>query len=47
VTCLFDAIRINWRTTPEAVQEKTAEYALGAVQGKTGKVVYISFARNR
>jgi len=44
VTCLFDAIRINWRTTPEAVQEKTAEYALGAVQGKTGKVVYISFA---
>lgn len=43
VTCLFDAIRINWRTTPEAVQEKMAEYAWGAVQGKTGKVIYISF----
>jgi uncharacterized Fe-S center protein len=43
VTCLFDAITINWRTTPEAVQEKMAEYALGAVQGKAGKVVYISF----
>jgi uncharacterized protein len=43
VTCLFEAIRINWRTTPEAVQEKMAEYALGAVQGKAGKVIYISF----
>lgn len=43
VTCLFDAININWRTTPEAVQEKMAEYALGAVQGKAGKVIYISF----
>ncbi len=43
VTCPFDAITINWRTTPEAVQEKMAEYALGAVQGKAGKVVYLSF----
>lgn len=43
VTCLFEAITVNWRTTPEAVQEKMAEYALGAVQGKAGKVVYISF----
>ncbi|MDD4801833.1 MAG: DUF362 domain-containing protein [Syntrophomonas sp.] len=43
VTCLFNAISINWRTTPEAVQEKMAEYALGAVQGKAGKVIYISF----
>lgn len=43
VTCLFDNIGINWRTTPEAMQEKMAEYALGAVQGKDGKVIYISF----
>jgi len=43
VTCPFDSIGINWRTTPEAVQEKMAEYALGAVQGKEGKVIYISF----
>lgn len=46
VTCQFDAVRINWRTTPEAAQEKMAEYALGAVQGKTEKVVYISFVMN-
>lgn len=43
VTCTFDAININWRTTPQVMQEKTAEYALGAVAGKEGKVVYISF----
>jgi len=43
VTCLFDAIAINWRTTPEAVQEKMAEYALGAIQGKADKVIYLSF----
>ena len=44
VTCLFDSIKVSWRTTPEAVQEKMAEYALGAIQGKEGKVIYISFA---
>ena len=43
VTCLFDAIRINWKTTPQAIQEKIAEYALGAVQNKADKVFYISF----
>lgn len=43
VTCTFGAIRPNWRTTPEAVQEKMAEYALGAVTGKEGKVFYLSF----
>ncbi len=43
VTCPFEAISPNWRTTPEAVQEKMAEYALGAVQGKEGKLIYLSF----
>jgi Uncharacterized Fe-S center protein len=43
VTCLFGSISVNWRTTPEAVQEKMAEYALGAVKGKEEKVVYINF----
>lgn len=43
VTCLFGAIKVNWRTTPEAVQEKMAEYALGVTQGKEGKMIYISF----
>lgn len=43
VSCPFGAIRPNWRTTREALQEKMAEYALGAVNGKEGKVGYISF----
>lgn len=43
VTCHFNAIAISWKTTPRAVQEKMAEYALGAVSGKEGKVGYISF----
>lgn len=43
VTCPSGAIRINWRTTPEAMQEKMAEYALGAMQGKQDKVGFISF----
>lgn len=43
VTCTFDAIRPSWRTTPETTQEKMAEYALGAVIDKPGKVLYVSF----
>lgn len=43
VTCTFGAMKPNWRTTPEAAQQKIAEYALGAVQGKEGKVGFISF----
>lgn len=42
-SCNFGAIQPNWRTTPQATQEKMAEYALGAVSGKKEKVVYISF----
>ncbi len=43
VTCLFNAVRISWRTTAPTAQEKMAEYALGAVQGKKDKIIYISF----
>lgn len=43
VTCTFSAITPNWRTTPAAMQEKMAEYALGVVQGKEGKIGYINF----
>lgn len=43
VACLFDAIGISWKTTPQSTQEKMAEYALGAVKNKPGKVGYISF----
>ncbi|HOQ10664.1 MAG TPA: DUF362 domain-containing protein [Syntrophomonadaceae bacterium] len=46
VTCNFGAMKPNWRTTPQAAQEKVAEYALGAVKGKEGKVGYINFVMN-
>jgi uncharacterized Fe-S center protein len=41
--CSFGAIGIQWKTTPEAIQEKIVEHAMGAVAGKEGKVVYLSF----
>lgn len=45
-TCPSGAIIPKWRTTPEAAQEKMAEYALGAVEGKKNKVAYITFLMN-
>lgn len=45
-TCPSGAIIPKWRTTPEAAQEKMAEYALGAVSGKKNKVAYITFLMN-
>ena len=41
--CPYGAIAIQWKTTPEAIQEKIAEHVAGAVAGKDGKVVYLSF----
>lgn len=43
VTCPNGAIRIEWKTEPDIIQEKIAEYALGAVQNKEGKVGFINF----
>ncbi|MCX8006867.1 MAG: DUF362 domain-containing protein [Coriobacteriia bacterium] len=44
--CPYGAIATQWKTTPEALQEKIAEHALGALVGKQGKVVYVSFVMN-
>lgn len=41
--CPFGAIAIQWKTTPDAIQEKIVEHVAGAVAGKDGKVVYLSF----
>lgn len=41
VTCQFNAIEISWAGTPNDLQEKMAEYALGAV--KSRKCAYMSF----
>jgi uncharacterized Fe-S center protein len=45
-SCSFGAIDIQWKTTPEALQEKIVEHAAGVLSGKTGKVVYVSFVTN-
>jgi len=43
VTCPKLAIKISWKTTPAALQEKMAEYALGVLKNKVGKIGFISF----
>ncbi len=41
--CSYGAIGIQWKTTPDALQEKIVEHVMGVVAGKEGKVVYLSF----
>ncbi len=45
-TCPHKAIPIRWKTSPEAIMHKTAEYALAAVAGKREKVGYLNFLIN-
>jgi len=45
-TCAYGAIGIQWKTEPEAIQEKIVEHCAGALADKEGKVVYISFVTN-
>ena len=42
-SCPYGAIAIQWKTTPQAIQEKIVEHVAGALAGKEGKVVYVSF----
>jgi uncharacterized Fe-S center protein len=42
-TCRFGAISVNWEGTSQALQEKMAEYAWGAVKDKLSKVACFSF----
>lgn len=44
--CPHGAIAAQWKTTPDAIQEKIAEHVAGAVAGKRGKTVYLSFVTN-
>jgi len=41
--CRFDAVAYNWSETYEALQEKITEHALGVVETKRGKGLYINF----
>lgn len=41
--CPFGAIATQWKTDPTTIQEKIVEHVAGALAGKDGKVVYLSF----
>jgi len=41
--CEEMAIRIQWNEEAPKVMKKMAEYAMGAVSGKTGKTLYVNF----
>jgi len=45
-SCPDGAIGIQWTTEPAAIQEKIVEHCAGALAGKEGKVVYLSFVTN-
>ncbi len=42
-TCRYQAIKHSFNDTSRALQEKMAEYALGAVKGKEGKCCFFNF----
>jgi uncharacterized protein len=46
VTCPEHAIAVNWKTEPNAIQEKIIEYAEGALKNKNGKCGFITFVTN-
>lgn len=41
--CPEKAIRVQWNEGPPLVMKKMAEYALGAIQGKPDKVLFVNF----
>jgi uncharacterized Fe-S center protein len=41
--CPYGAIATQWKTDANMLQEKIVEHAAGALAGKGGKVVYVSF----
>lgn len=41
--CPVKAINIQWNEAADLVMKKMAEYALGAVSGKSGRTVYLNF----
>jgi uncharacterized protein len=43
LVCPEKAIEVQWNEPPEAFQKKMVEYALGALNGKQGKAVFLNF----
>jgi len=46
VACNYGAIAVQWQTDPAITQEKTAEYAAGALRNKADKGLFFSFLLN-
>lgn len=44
VACRSDAIKISWSETSDNLQEKMAEFALGAMKNKEGKIIFLNYA---
>ncbi len=44
LACPEQAIQIQWNQGPETMQEKMAEYALGALHGKADRSLFLNFA---
>lgn len=44
VACRSDAIKISWGETNANVQEKMAEFALGVMKDKEGKIIFLNYA---
>lgn len=44
--CPYGGIATQWKTDANALQEKIVEHAAGALHGKDGKIVYLSFVTN-
>jgi uncharacterized Fe-S center protein len=42
-SCPYGAIATQWTTDADTLQEKIVEHAVGALAGKDGKVLYVSF----
>ena len=42
-SCPSGAIAVQWKTTPEALQEKIVEHVAGVLKGKEGKAIFLSF----
>jgi len=45
-SCPHGAIGIQWKTTPESIQEKMVEHVAGALSEKAGKALFLSFLTN-
>lgn len=43
ITCNESAIAISWKTAPNVIQEKIAEYVLAVLKNKKGKAGFITF----